>query len=172
MVGDAPPLPPGSQRLSGDPCGPWGKALSFWAGEHWGGVSWLCVTVSHARVSPRARPLQASQGEVGVGTPRGPSEFPVSEPLLAASVSHSCGGRGHWLAWKHLSLLTPAMSCPLPGKPADPSGGPRVAPEVASSPSSLAEWGWEGGGCSWLSPDDFLPSPGAHHSFLPQAGRL
>ena len=46
-----------------------------------------------------------------------------------------------------------------------------MAPEVASSPSSLAEGGWEGGGCSRLSPDDFLPSPGAHHSFLPQAGR-
>ena len=56
MVGDAPSLGPGSQGLLGDPRGPWGKALSFWAGEHWGGVSWLCVTVSHARVSPRARP--------------------------------------------------------------------------------------------------------------------
>ena len=82
MVGDAPSLVPRSQGLLGDPRGPWGKALSFWAAEHRGGVSWLCVTVSHACVSPRARPpWQAGQGEVGVGTPGGPSELALLELL-------------------------------------------------------------------------------------------
>lgn len=88
-------------------------------------------------------------------------------------MSLGCGGHGgHSLQVSSPSL--PAVSCLLSGDQKTLLEGPGVgvvAPE-ASFPSPLAGWGWEGGGCSRLrSPDDFLPSPGAYHSFLPRAGR-
>lgn len=130
----------------------WGS----WAGEPEGGVSWLRVTVSHAPASRGPAPLGRLARMMGWALPRAPPSSQCQPPSVLPL----------WLACSYLIL-------------------PHWYVLEASSPF-LRTWGWllrspppiptgrVGVGRGWVQPaeepDDFLPSPGAHHSFLPQAG--
>lgn len=122
-------------------------------------MSWLSVTVSHACAAQEPPPPAGRLGGGGVDTALCPLASLLPEPPWGCLPLKWEAAEG----WGRPVLRLPPDASPTCGQ--QPLLRARVAPRASSPFPQLGGGGW-GRAQPAGEPDDFLPSPSAHHSFL------